>query len=227
MSAVAAVAMQQGTKKRYSEEETRNRATIREALIRDWSINEEVADSFARKHAFLPPEEVLRFVEDLAQHHRNLHLSHHGHQIDPPVLTRAMELCLQRLSRTRKGLSEKQLSYFLQFARDQIASQVTLHADPGSAEKRASMLKPLQEVIFCEDDQMMRDRLFFIHRLFVEHGLRLPKSRVLKACVSEKNLFPRKRAVEDTLETLRGAYEALGFLDGEFFVAPEYLADGV
>ena len=223
MSAVAAVAFQT-TKKRHSEEETRNRAAVKEALMERWSVSEEIAEGFAKKHAFLMPVDVIRFVEELAQHHRNLHLSHHGHPIDPPVLTRAMELCLQRLSRTRKGLSEKQLSYFLQFARDQIASQVTLNADPGTPSAREHLLKPLIEVIVCEDDQMMRDRLLFIYKLFVDHGLRLAKSRVLKACISEKKLFPRKRAVEDTLETLRGAYEALGFLDGEFFVAPEYLA---
>ncbi|MFH1741979.1 MAG: hypothetical protein ABIH23_23505 [bacterium] len=223
MSAVAAVAFQ-SPKKRHSEEEARNRAVVRETLINKWSVSEEISDGFAKKHAFLPPMDVMKFVEELAQHHRNLHLSHHGHTIDAPVLTRAMELCLQRLSRTRKGLSEKQLSYFLQFARDQIASQVTLHADPGTPGERESLLKPLREVICCEDDQMMRDRLLFIYRLFIDNGLRLAKSRVLKACISEKKLFPRKRAVEDTLETLRGAYEALGFLDGEFFVAPEYLA---
>jgi hypothetical protein len=224
MSAVAAVAIQQASKKRHSEEEAYNRAVVRETLVSKWSISEEAADGFGKKHAFLPPTQVLRFVEELAQHHRNLHLSHHGHAIDSPVLTRALELCLQRLSRTRKGLSEKQLSYFLQFARDQIASQVTLHADPGTPKEREHLLKPLHEVIMCEDDQMMRDRLLFIYRLFIEDGLRMAKSRVLKACVSEKSLFPRKRAVEDTLETLRGAYEALGFLEGEFFVAPEYLA---
>jgi len=223
MAAVAAVALNT-SKKRHSEEEARNRAHIRGTLAGEWSISDEIADAFAKKHAFLPPEHVLRFVEELAQHHRNLHLSHHGHPIDGPVLTRAMELCLQRLSRTRKGLSEKQLSYFLQFARDQISSQVTLHADPGSPDAREGMLKPLREVISCEDDQMMRDRLLFIYNLFVDNGLRLAKARVLKACISEKRLFPRKRAVEDTLETLRGAYEALGFLDGEFFVAPEYLS---
>ena len=223
MAAVAAVAFQP-TKKRHSEEDVRNRAIVREMLMTKWSVSEEISENFAKKHSFLPPTEVLKFVEELAQHHRNLHISHHGHSIDATVLTRAMELCLQRLSRTRKGLSEKQLSYFLQFARDQIASQVTLHADPGTPEERIKLLKPLAEVIVCEDDQMMRDRLLFIYRLFVDNGLRLAKLRVLKACIAEKKLFPRKRAVEDTLETLRGAYEALGFLEGEFFVAPEYLS---
>lgn len=222
MSAIAAVALQ-SSKKRHSEEEARNRAIVRETLAKKWSISEEVADGFSKKHAFLPPPQVIQFVGELAQHHCKLHLSHHGHRIHQTVLTRAMELCLQRLSRTRKGLSEKQLSYFLQFARDQIASQVTFHADPGTPQERESMLKPLREVIFCEDDQMMRDRLLFIYRLFIDNGLRLAKSRVLIACIDETKLFPRKRAVEDTLETLRGAYEALGFLDGEFFVAPEYL----
>ena len=64
----------------------------------------------------------------------------------------------------------------------------------------------------------------FIYRLFVGDGLRLTKTRVLKACISEKDLFPGDRVIEDMLGTLRGSYEALRFLQGEFFVAPEFLA---
>lgn len=225
MSAIAATVLK-ASRKRLSEEETRNRTVVREALVNEQSISKEVADAFAKRHAFLPHTQVLRFVEELAQHHRDLHLCHRGYPIGASVLNRAMELCLQRLSRSHKGLSERQLSYFSKLARDQIASQAILYADPGTPSERENVLKPLQEVLICEHDKMTRDRLMFIFRLFVDNGLRLAKIRVLKACMSEKNLFPTKRAIEDALETLRGSYEALRFLEGEFFVAPEYLTDG-
>ncbi|MFH1740609.1 MAG: hypothetical protein ABIH23_16495 [bacterium] len=214
------------SKKNRSEKDTRNCAILVEMLVKERSISHLVADSFAKKHAFLSEGQALAFVEDLAQRLRVIHLSRHGYPIQSTVLARSIELCLERLSRSRKGLSSKQLSHFLQFARNQIASEIILRVDPHSPGERENVLKPLLEVIVYEDDPMTRDRLMFIFRLFVDNGLRLPKDKVLVACSSDKSLFPTKRAVEDTLDTLRGSYEALRLLNGEFFVAPEYLAGG-
>ncbi len=139
---------------------------------------------------------------------------------------RATELCLKRLSRNRNSLSDRQLSHFLQLARNQIASQIVSEADPGTPGERENVLKPLLEVITCEDDPLTKERLTFIYKMFVGQGLRISRNLVLKTCASEMTLFPSKRAVEDTLDTLRGAYEAVRLLDGELFVAPEYLAGG-
>ena len=122
--------------------------------------------------------------------------------------------------------SDKRLDYLLKHARDQIASEITLFADPGTPSGRANMLQPLHEVILCEHDQVARDRLMFIYGLFVAEGLRLAKGDILRACLREKTLYPAKRSVEDVLGTLRGEYEALRFLKGECFVAPEYFANG-
>ncbi|HPA44154.1 MAG TPA: hypothetical protein PLG59_07855 [bacterium] len=208
---------------RHSEEETRNRNRVIERLTSDRSVSHWVATSFVRKHPFLSCPQIIEFVEELSQRLRNLHLSQYGRPVEESVLSQALELCLQRLSRTRKGLSDKQLSHFLQFARNQITSQITIHADPGTPVERETVLRPLLEVIVCEEDAITRDRLAFICRLFVDHGLHLPKDRVLEACSSEHRLFPSKRALDEALDTLRGSYEALRFLNGEFFIAPEYL----
>jgi len=208
---------------RHSAEETRNRNRLVEKLTNDRSISHWTANLFVRKHAFLSYPQILEFVEELSERLRNLHLSQYGRPVEESVLSQALVLCLQRLSRTRKGLSDKQLSHFVQLARNQITNRITIDADPGTPGGREIVLRPLLEVIVCEEDAVTRDRLAFICRLFVQHGLHLPKDRVLAACFSERRLFPSKRALDEALDTLRGSYEALRFLNGDFFVAPEYL----
>jgi len=210
-------------RKRVTAEELRRRERLKEHLVRQWEIVEPVAKAFAKKHSGLPFEEIALSVENLVKYYQNLHMGHYGYGVDRVVLREALTHTLRRFARSRKPLSEKQMSYFLQLARDEVASKVTSCYDPGSEEGREKVLSPLKQALVYEDDKAMRQRLLFIYRLFVKDGMRLTKKRVIQACASDRDLFPRRRVVEDALETLRGAYEALGFIEGELFITPEYL----
>jgi hypothetical protein len=199
------------------------REKLRRYLMEHWRIEEKVAKSFARKHANYAYEKVVRSIQSLAGYFKNLHSSHYGYGISEEVLSRALNHGLRRFARSRKPLSDKQLAYLLQLAKDEIASKVTSSFDPGTMEEREQILTPLKQALVYENDEAMRNRLMFIYTLFVNRGMRLEKNAVIKACTRDAALFPHRRVVEDALETLRGAYEALGFLEGELFITPEYI----
>lgn len=204
-----------------------NQRAVTEQVIHSlkdrWDVEEDAARRFVRRHKDLGPDDLINFVAELEQHLSRMHHAHFGYAPAPEVLRRAVVYGLDRLSSSRGGLSEKQLAYFIQFAKDEVASERTRASDPGTKEMRYKALRPLKEVINCEEDEVMRGRLEFIYDLFAAKGLRLAKKSIVSACLKEKELFPRRRAAEDTIETLRGAYEALGFLDGDLFVTPDYL----
>ncbi len=211
-------------RRRITAEELRKRERIKNYLIREWEVDEYIAKIFAKKHAYLPFEDVTFSVDNLVRYFQNLHLAHYGYSIDQAVLRGALRHTLQRFARSKKPLSEKQLGYFLQLSKDEEASKITSAYDPGSEEERAKVLSPLKQVLVYEEDEAMRQRLLFVYSLFVKEGMRIAKKKVIQACASDRGLFPRRRVVEDTLETLRGAYEALGFVEGTLFVTPEYLS---
>lgn len=211
-------------RRRPSAEEMRRREHLRTYLTREWAVDESVAKSFSKKHSMLMIEDIIQSLKELAHYFRNLHQSHYGYPLEDKVLLRALNHTLRRFSRSQNPLSEKQLSYFLQLARDEVASKVTTWSDPGDPKKREQIMGPLKQALYYEDDEAMKKRLMFIFDLFVEKGMRLAKHKVIKACTSQRRLFPHRRVVEDALETLRGAYEALGFIEGELFITPEYIS---
>ncbi|MBD3268362.1 hypothetical protein GF373_16975 [bacterium] len=200
------------------------RERLKRYLMDQWMIEEKVAKSFARKHANYQYEKVVKSVNSIVVYFKNLHISHYGYSINEHVLYRALNHGLRRFARSCKPLSDKQLSYLLQLAKDEVASQMTSCHDPGTKEEREMILHPLKQALVYENDEAMRKRLLYIYALFVNQGMRLAKNKVINACTSDENLFPHRRVVEDALETLRGAYEALGFLEGELFITPEYIS---
>jgi hypothetical protein len=210
-------------RRRITPDEMMRRERLRLHLMDQWKIEEKVAKSFARKHANFTFDNVVLSIRSLAGYFKKLHTSHYGYSIDEKVLFRALNHGLRRFARSRKPLSDKQLSYLLQLAKDEVASKMTSTFDPGTMEEREVILEPLKQALVYENDEAMRKRLLFIYMLFVKKGMRIAKNQVIKACTSDENLFPHKRVVEDALETLRGAYEALGFLEGELFITPEYI----
>lgn len=211
-------------RQRPSADEMRRREQLKNHLTRVWEIDESVAKSFSKKHASLIFDQVIRSLENLALYFQHLHLAHYGHDIEDPVLRRALNHTLRRFARSQSPLSDKQLCYFLQLARDEVASKLTSWCDPGSPQEREKVLFPLKQALIYEDDEAMKKRLLFIYALFVQKGMRLAKHKVIQACTSQRRLFPHRRVVEDALETLRGAYEALGFIEGELFITPDYIS---
>lgn len=210
-------------RRRVSAEEMRKREHLKCYIIREWEIDESVAKSFAKKHAHFIIDDIAQSIDNLARYFQNLHVSHYGYNIDQTVLRRALNHTLRRFARSKNPLSEKQLCYFLQLARDEVASKVTSWSDPGTIKEREKALYPLKQALIYEDDEAMKKRLLFIYMLFVKKGMRLAKQKVIQACTNDQRLFPHRRVVEDALETLRGAYEALGFIEGELFITPEYI----
>jgi len=224
MSILAITPSKPRKRRKESPQEFFRRNQIKEHLISQWKIDPKVANTFARKHSALPMEGIIRSIGKLVNYFQNLHIGHYGYPIDAKVLSGALSHSLRRLARSEKPLSEKQLSYFLQLARDEVASKMTTCYDPGSAKEREKVMSPLKQALVYEEDEAMRKRLLFIYTLFVKKGMRLAKNKVIQACASDERLFPHRRVVEDAIETLRGAYEALGFLKGELFITPEYLS---
>ncbi len=211
-------------RRRPSADELQRRERLKVYLTREWKIDEPVAKSFAKKHAFLLVDEILLSLKNLTRYFKKLHLGHYGYDIEPRVLRRALNHTLRRFARSQSPLSDKQLGYFLQLARDEVASKVTSWYDPGSPQEREKVLFPLKQALVYEDDEAMKKRLMFIYTLFVKKGMRIAKQKVIQACTSDSLLFPHRRVVEDALETLRGAYEALGFIEGELFITPDYIS---
>jgi hypothetical protein len=217
---------QSGIKKRRrpSADEMRRREQLKMYLTREWAVDESVAKSFAKKHSMIVIDEIIDSLRELTKYFRSLHQGHYGYPIENKVLMRALNHTLRRFARSQSPLTEKQLSYFLQLARDEVASKVTSWSDPGNPEDREKLLIPLKQALRYEDDEAMKKRLLFIFDLFVAKGMRLAKQNVIQACTSQRRLFPHRRVVEDALETLRGAYEALGFIEGELFITPDYIS---
>ena len=211
-------------RRRPSAEELQRRERLKTYLTREWEIDEPIAKSFAKKHSFLLVDDVVYSLKHLARYFKNLHLGHYGYPIEKRVLRRALNHTLRRFARSQSPLSDKQLGYFLQLARDEVASKVTSWYDPGSPQEREKVLHPLKQALIYEDDEAMKKRLLFIYTLFVKKGMRIAKQKVIQACTNHRRLFPHRRVVEDALETLRGAYEALGFIEGELFITPDYIS---
>ncbi len=214
------------TRKRRKEspQEYFRRNQLKDYLVATWNVDSKVANTFARKHSSFPFESIIKSIQKLVECYRAMHVGHYGYSMDDKVLSGALSHSLRRFARSQKPLSEKQLCYFMQLARDEVASKMTTCYDPGSEKEREKVMFPLKQALFYEEDESMRKRLFFIYYLFVKQGMRLTKDDVIQACASDENLFPHRRVVEDAIETLRGAYEALGFLKGELFITPEYLS---
>jgi hypothetical protein len=221
MTAIAE--MKPRKRRRVTAEERRKRERLKLYLMQEWQVEEHTAKSFARKHANYPFEIITTSITNLIRYFENLHISHYGYRANNRIIHSALNHTLRRFARSKTPLSDKQLSYFLQLARDEEASRVTSHYDPGTMKEREKVLNPLKQALFYENDEAMKKRLLFIYGLFVKKGIRLTKNLVIKSCTNDKKLFPHRRVVEDALETLRGAYEALGFLEGELFITPEYM----
>lgn len=224
MTATAETLTKPRKRRRVTAEEKRKRERLKNHLIQEWSLDEYTAKAFARKHATFPFDMVTTSIQKLARYFENLHMSHYGYGANEAVLLSALNHTLRRFARSKCPLSDKQLGYFLQLARDEEASKITVRYAPTTIKEREKVLSPLKQALIYENDEAMKKRLLFIYELFVKKGIRLTKRIVIQSCASDRKLFPHRRVVEDALETLRGAYEALGFLEGELFITPEYLA---
>ena len=132
-------------------------------------------------------------------------------------------MALERTARRRQALTEKDLQYLLQQARDSTDADIARKSDPSSSDGRTKILKPLREAVLCEEDAVTRNRLLGVAEVFIAEGYVLNKQDLIDRCLCQGEIFPNRRTVDETLEILRTSYEALGFSKDDVFIASAYL----
>ena len=132
-------------------------------------------------------------------------------------------MALERTARRRQALTEKDLQYLLQQARDSTDADIARKSDPSSSDGRTKILEPLREAVLCEEDAVTRNRLLGVAEVFIAEGYVLNKQDLIDRCLCQGEIFPNRRTVDETLEILRTSYEALGFSKDDVFIASAYL----
>lgn len=204
-----------------------NSKSIREAienhLVQEWGMAPETARRFVNRQPALTLNEAVVYMRSVTRGYRLLYKRTHGQRISPILLRRATEMALERTARRRQPLTEKDLQYLLQQARDSTDADIARKSDPQTKEGRIKILRPLREAVMCEEDAVTRNRLLGVAEVFIEESYVLNKQDLINECLKQEDIFPNRRTVDETLEILRTSYEALGFSKDDVFIASAYL----
>lgn len=199
------------------------REAIENHLAQEWGIAPETARRFVNRQPGLSLNKAVEYMRAVTRQYRLLYKRTHGHRISPILLRRATEMAMERTARRRQALTERDLQYLMQQARDATDADIAHKSDPGSEEGRARILRPLRDAVMCEEDAVTRNRLLGISDIFTAQGYVLDKQHLIKQCLQLAGIFPNRRTVDETLEILRTSYEALGFAKEDVFIASAYL----
>jgi hypothetical protein len=199
------------------------REAIENHLVQEWGIAPETARRFVQRQPGITLNESVEYMRAVTKEYRLLYKRTHGQRISPILLRRATEMALERTARRRQALTERDLQYLMQQARDATDADIARKSDPGSKEGRIRILRPLREAVMCEEDAVTRDRLLGVAEVFIVDGYILDKQYLIKKCLHQEVIFPNRRTVDETLEILRTSYEALGFSKDDVFIASAYL----
>ncbi|MBI1390740.1 MAG: hypothetical protein GC154_20100 [bacterium] len=197
--------------------------SIENHLIQEWGMSPETARRFVQRQPGITLNESVEYMRAVTKGYRVLYRRTHGQRISPILLRRATEMALERTARRRQPLTEKDLMYLLQQARDATDADIARKSDPSSEEGRVRILRPLREAVICEEDAVTRNRLMGVADVFIKHGYVLNKQFLIDDCLQQEEIFPNRRTVDETLEILRTSYEALGFSKDDVFIASAYL----
>lgn len=200
-----------------------SRESIENHLVREWGMSPETARRFVQRQPGISLNEAVEYMRAVTKGYRTLYKRTHGHRISPILLRRATEMALERTARRRQALTEKDLQYLMQQARDATDADIARKSDPESVSGRSNILRPLRDAVVCEEDAVTRNRLLGIADVFIEHGYVLHKQFLINECLKDGEVFPNRRTVDETLEILRTSYEALGFAKDDVFIASAYL----
>lgn len=212
------------TSDRNSKQLTREkREAIENHLVQEWGIAPETARRFVNRQPGLTLNKAVEYMRAVTKQYRLLYKRTHGHRISPLLLRRATEMAMERTARRRQALTERDLQYLMQQARDATDADIARKNDPGSDAGRTRILKPLRDAVMCEEDAVTRNRLLGISEIFIEQGYVLDKQYLILECMKQAEIFPNRRTVDETLEILRTSYEALGFAKDDVFIASAYL----
>lgn len=199
------------------------RDAIESHLVQEWGIAPETARRFVNRQSGLTLNKAVEYMRAVTRQYRQLYKRTHGHRISPLLLRRATEMAMERTARRRQPLTERDLQYLLQQARDATDADIARKSDPGSHEGRNRILRPLREAVMCEEDAVTRNRLLGIADIFISKSYVLDKQHLINECLMQEVIFPNRRTVDETLEILRTSYEALGFAKDDVFIASAYL----
>ncbi len=199
------------------------REAIENHLVREWGMSPEASRRFVQRQPGLTLNEAVEYMRAVTKGYRSLYKRTHGQRISPILLRRATEMALERTARRRQALTEKDLQYLMQQARDATDADIARKSDPSSKDGRLRILRPLHEAVMCEEDAVTRNRLLGVSEVFVTQGYVLNKQYLIDQCLQHEEIFPNRRTVDETLEILRTSYEALGFSKDDVFIASAYL----
>ncbi len=199
------------------------REAIENHLVQEWGMSPETARRFVNRQPGLTLNKAVEYMRAVIKGYRVLYKRTHGQRISPILLRRATEMALERTARRRQALTEKDLQYLLQQARDSTDADIARKSDPGNQEDRIRILRPLREAVMCEEDAVTRNRLLGVAEVFIVHGYVHNKLGLINECLKHVDIFPNRRTVDETLEILRTSYEALGFSKDDVFIASAYL----
>lgn len=199
------------------------REAIENHLVQEWGMSPETARRFVNRQPGLTLNKAVEYMRAVTKGYRVLYKRTHGQRISPILLRRATEMALERTARRRQALTEKDLQYLLQQARDSTDADIARKSDPGNQEERIRILRPLREAVMCEEDAVTRNRLLGVAEVFIINGYVHNKLSLINECLNQVEIFPNRRTVDETLEILRTSYEALGFSKDDVFIASAYL----
>lgn len=202
---------------------TDSKESIENHLVQEWGMSPESSRRFVQRQPGITLNETVEYMRAVTKGYRLLYKRTHGHRISPLLLRRATEMALERTARRRQALTEKDLQYLLQQARDATDADIARKSDPNSEKGRANILNPLRDAVICEEDAVTRNRLLGISDIFITHGYVLNKQFLITECMKQPETFPNRRTVDETMEILRTSYEALGFAKDDVFIASAYL----
>jgi len=213
----------ESTEKKVETSSRGNREAIENHLVQEWGMAPETARRFVNRQPGLTLNEAVEYMRAVTKGYRLLYRRTHGQRISPLLLRRATEMALERTARRRQALTEKDLQYLMQQARDATDADIARKSDPATTEGRIQYLRPLREAVMCEEDAVTRNRLLGVAEVFILSGYVLNKQALIKQCLQQEEIFPNRRTVDETLEILRTSYEALGFSKDDVFIASAYL----
>ena len=200
-----------------------SREAVENHLVQEWGTAPETARRFVQRQPGLTLNDAVEYMRAVTRQYRRLYKRTHGQRISPILLHRATEMAMERTARRRQALTERDLQYLMQQARDATDADIARKSDPGSEEGRIRILRPLREAVMCEEDAVTRRRLLGVADIFVTQGYVLNKQYLIAQSMELEVLFPNRRTIDETLEILRTSYEALGFSKEDVFIASAYL----
>ena len=121
---------------------TNCREVIENHLVQEWGIAPETARRFVQRQPGITLNEGMDYMRAVTKQYRLLYRRTHGQRISPVLLRRATEMAMERTARRRQPLTERDLQYLMQQARDSTDADIARKSDPDTEEGRSAHSPP-------------------------------------------------------------------------------------